>query len=312
MSIAICGSIAYDTIMNFEGRFADHILPDKVHMLNVSFLAPRMQRNPGGCAGNIAYGLKQLGGDPRIIATVGQDGGPYLQRLQSLGIDIRGIRQIEDAYTAQAFITTDLANNQITAFHPGAMMFSQTVAVTTTGPVQLGIVAPDSKEGMWTHAMQLRDAGVPFVFDPGQALPLFSGDELIELISMADWLAVNDYEGQLIEDKTQHTLLQHAEHLRGVIQTCGDAGAILMQHAEAVNVSAVSATNVVDPTGCGDAFRAGLLFGLSQGWSLQAASRVGCAMGAIKIAHHGGQNYQTDWKSVSTLVHQQYGDAALT
>lgn len=302
MSVCICGSVAFDTIMNFDGKFADHILADKIHMLNVSFLVPGMKREFGGCAGNIAYGLKLLGGDPRPLATVGEDGKAYLERMAQLGIDARGVKVVSGTYTAQAFITTDHSNNQITAFHPGAMMQSHTVDVASAGTVKLGLIGPDGKDGMFAHARQMHAAGVPFVFDPGQALPLFSGEELLELVQMADWLAVNDYEAQLVMERTGHTLLQLSAMLRAVIVTRGEHGVDVTVQDRTRSIAAFKASTVVDPTGCGDAFRGGLLFGLAQDMDVVQAAHIGCAMGAIKIAHAGGQNYQTSWPQVQAMV----------
>ena len=306
MSACICGSVAFDTIMEFDGRFGDHILPDKVHILNVSFLVPAMKREFGGCAGNIAYALKQLGGDPRIVAAVGNDSPVYLERLRGLGISTEAIRVVPETYTAQAFITTDDGNNQITAFHPGAMMQSHLASVSAAGAVKIGIIAPDGKDGMLVHARQMRDADIPFIFDPGQALPIFSGPELLELVGMADWLAVNDYEGQLVAEKTGKPLAELSLNLRAVIVTRGEHGVELIQNGKVRSVHAMRASDVVDPTGCGDAFRGGLLFGLIQGMSLEESVQIGAVMGALKIAHPGGQNYRTSWDEVRALIATHY------
>jgi adenosine kinase len=306
MSVCICGSLAYDMIMTFEGKFADHILPDKIHMLNLSFLVPNMKREFGGCAGNIAYGLKLLGGDPRPLATIGNDGAPYLERLSTLGIDARGVKSMQDVYTAQCFITTDLANNQLTAFHPGAMMASHSAAVALTGDVKLGLIGPDGKDGTFVHAKQMHAAGIPFVFDPGQMMPILTGDDLRQLIGMADWLAVNDYEAELVVERTGHTLLQLSEQLHAVIVTKGEQGVDVIVKGSVTSIPAIKAQAVVDPTGCGDAFRSGFLFGLSRGMDVVQAARIGCIMGAIKIAHHGGQNYQTGWAEVSAMLARHY------
>jgi adenosine kinase len=306
MSVCICGSLAYDMIMTFEGKFADHILPDKIHMLNLSFLVPNMKREFGGCAGNIAYGLKLLGGDPRPLATIGNDGAPYLERLKTLEIDDRGVKTVPESYTAQCFITTDLANNQLTAFHPGAMLASHTAPVQSTGAVKLGLIGPDGKDGTFAHARQMHAAGIPFVFDPGQMMPILTGDDLMELIGMADWLAVNDYEAELVVERTGHTLLQLSQQLRAVIVTKGEYGVDVVTEGKTQSISAVKAHAVVDPTGCGDAFRSGLLYGLDKEMDIVRAAQIGCIMGAIKIAHHGGQNYRTDWNEVSALLAQHY------
>lgn len=306
MSVCICGSLAYDMIMTFEGKFADHILPDKIHMLNLSFLVPNMKREYGGCAGNIAYGLKLLGGDPRPLATIGSDGTPYMERLKTLGIDERGVKTIAESYTAQCFITTDLANNQITAFHPGAMMASHSAPVASAGAVKLGLIGPDGKEGTFAHARQMHAAGIPFVFDPGQMMPILTGDDLRELIGLADWLAVNDYEAELVVARTGHTLLQLGEQLRAVIVTKGEHGVDVISQGSITAIPGIKAQAVVDPTGCGDAFRSGFLFGLAREMDVLQAARIGCIMGAIKIAHHGGQNYRTDWAEVSAMLAHHY------
>jgi adenosine kinase len=306
MSVCICGSLAFDMIMTFEGKFAEHILPEKIHLLNLSFLVPSMKREFGGCAGNIAYGLKLLGGDPRPVATVGDDGAPYLQRFQDLGIAAAGVATVQGSYTAQAFITTDLANNQITAFHPGAMMASHTAPVAGAGKVKLALLGPDGKDGTFAHARQLHAAGIPFVFDPGQMLPILSAQDLEELIGMADWLTVNDYEGELIAQRTGKPLAQHAQHLRAVIVTKGEQGVDILTQGQTHQVPALKASAVIDPTGCGDAFRGGLLHGLAQNYDIVRAAQMGCVMGAIKIAHPGGQNYRTDWVEVSALLAQHY------
>jgi adenosine kinase len=306
MSVCICGSLAFDMIMTFEGKFAEHILPEKIHMLNLSFLVPSMKREFGGCAGNIAYGLKLLGGDPRPLATLGNDGAPYLERLKALGIDDRGVKTIAESYTAQCFITTDLANNQLTAFHPGAMMASHTAAVASAGKVKLGLLGPDGKDGTFAHARQMHAAGIPFVFDPGQMMPILSAQDLHELIGMAQWLAVNDYEGELIAQRTGKSLAQHAQSLRAVLVTKGDQGVEVITQGQTHAVPAMPAKAVVDPTGCGDAFRGGLLSGLAHDMDIVRAAQIGCVMGALKIASAGGQNYRTDWAEVSALVERHY------
>ena len=263
MSTLICGSIAYDSIMVFEGRFADHILPHQVHILNVSFLVPDMRREFGGCAGNIAYNLKMLGGEPLPMATVGSDAQPYLDRLDALGISRRFIRQLEGAYTAQAFITTDLDDNQITAFHPGAMSQSHLNAVPGDGTVRLAIVAPDGRDGMLQHAQQLADHGIPFIFDPGQGMPMFSGEELLWFIQRADYVAVNDYEAKLLAEKTGLTLAELSRKVRALIATRGAEGSEIHVDGEVMAIPVASARKLVDPTGCGDAYRAGLMYGIA-------------------------------------------------
>lgn len=291
MSILICGSLAFDTIMTFEGRFAEQILPSQLHILNVSFLVPGMRREFGGCAGNIAYGLRQLGSDAVPLAMVGNDAQDYLSRLQGLGVDTRFIGTTADNYTAQAMIMTDRDNNQITAFHPGAMSQAHENRVPVDAGIRLAIVAPDGRDAMLQHAQQLQDAGIPFVFDPGQGLPMFNGDELRHFISMASWVAVNDYEGKMLSDRTGLGLSEIADQVRGLVVTLAEHGCDVYAEGRQTRVAGVPASAVVDPTGCGDAFRAALLHGLSQGWSLERCAELGNRLGATKIASRGGQNY---------------------
>ncbi|TSE30112.1 carbohydrate kinase family protein [Tepidimonas charontis] len=259
MTILVCGSLAFDTIMDFEGRFADHILPDQLHILNVSFLVPGLRREFGGCAGNIAYGLRQLGAAVRPVATLGADGADYRERLRGLGVDVSAVRLCDDSYTAQAMIMTDRDNNQITAFHPGAMAQAHTNPIGDTAGVSLAILAPDGKQATWEHAQQLHAAGVPFVFDPGQGLPLFTAEELRQLVELADWAALNDYEARLLCDRTGWTLAELSRRVRALVVTLGEHGCEVWQDGAATRVPGVKATAVVDPTGCGDAFRAALL-----------------------------------------------------
>ena len=291
MSILICGSLAFDTIMTFEGRFAEQILPSQLHILNVSFLVPGMRREFGGCAGNIAYGLRQLGSDAVPLAMVGNDAQDYLSRLQGLGVDTRFIGTTADNYTAQAMIMTDRDNNQITAFHPGAMSQAHENRVPVDAGIRLAIVAPDGRDAMLEHAQQLHDAGIPFVFDPGQGLPMFNGDELRHFVSMASWVAVNDYEGKMLSDRTGLSLSEIAGQVQGLVVTLAEHGCDVYAEGRQTRVAGVSASAVVDPTGCGDAFRAALLRGLSQGWSLERCAELGNRLGATKIASRGGQNY---------------------
>jgi adenosine kinase len=291
MSILICGSLAFDTIMTFEGRFAEQILPSQLHILNVSFLVPGMRREFGGCAGNIAYGLRQLGSDAVPLAMVGNDAQDYLARLKALGVDTRFIRTTADNYTAQAMIMTDRDNNQITAFHPGAMSQAHENHVPIDAGISLGIVAPDGRDAMLQHAEQLHAAGIPFVFDPGQGLPMFNGEELRHFLSMASWVAVNDYEGKMLSDRTGMGLTEIAQKVQGLIVTLAEHGCDVHVGAQVSRVAGVAASAVVDPTGCGDAFRAALLHGLSQGWSLERCAELGNRLGATKIACRGGQNY---------------------
>ena len=291
MAVVICGSMAFDTIMDFEGRFKEQILPEQLHILNVSFLVPRLQRDFGGCAGNIAYGLKLLGGQPLPMATVGSDGEVYVQRLQQLGIATDFVRLLPEHYTAQAMIMTDRDNNQITAFHPGAMMQAHVTAIEPRADITLAIVSPDGRDAMWQHAQQLAAAGIPFVFDPGQGLPMFDGQELRQFIDMATWVTVNDYEGKMLSDRTGWSHAEISKHVKGLVVTLGEHGCELWQEGKQALVPPVQAKAVVDPTGCGDAWRAALLFGLDQGWDLPRCAALGNQIGAIKIASRGPQNY---------------------
>jgi adenosine kinase len=318
MASLICGSIAYDTIMNFEGKFADQILPEQIHILNVAFLVPTMRREFGGCAGNIAYNLKLLGGDPIIMAAVGEDATLYLNRLQELQIDATHIRQIAQAFTAQAMITTDQANNQITAFHPGAMdeshlnRVSEVVAERSKnakGVAKFGIVAPDGRQGMWEHCHQLAEAGIPFVFDPGQGLPMFNGPELLELIDIASYLAVNDYEGEMLSQRTGLSLATVAERVKALIVTKGAEGADIYSEGKCIAIPPVPAAKVIDPTGCGDAFRGGLLFGLENNMDWETTGRLASLMGSIKITHQGPQNHQISKEEIAAQFKSAFGFA---
>jgi adenosine kinase len=318
MASLICGSIAYDTIMNFEGKFADQILPEQIHILNVAFLVPTMRREFGGCAGNIAYNLKLLGGDPIIMAAVGEDATPYLNRLQELQIDATHIRQIAQAFTAQAMITTDQANNQITAFHPGAMdeshlnLVSEVVterSKNAKGVAKFGIVAPDGRQGMWEHCHQLAQAGIPFVFDPGQGLPMFNGPELLELIDIASYLAVNDYEGEMLSQRTGLSLAKVAERVKALIVTKGAEGADIYFEGKCIAIPPVPAAKVIDPTGCGDAFRGGLLFGLENNMDWETTGRLASLMGSIKITHQGPQNHQMCKEEIAAQFKSAFGFA---
>jgi adenosine kinase len=292
MPALICGSLAFDTITTFPGRFSQQILPDQVHILNVSFLVPTLRREFGGCAGNIAYSLKQLGGEPLIMAAIGNDGQDYLARVRSWDASTEHIRVVEDSYTAQAIIITDIDNNQITAFHPGAMQSAHLTTVPQRDDIRVAIIAPDGRDAMLQHARQLADAKIPFVFDPGQGLPMFDGTELKDFIAKATWVAVNDYEAKMLCDRTGHSLesLSHS-HLRGVVVTLGADGCEVWQQGQCTHVPGVKAEQIVDPTGCGDAFRAALLFGLEKGWRLEDSVELGNRIGAVKIASRGGQNH---------------------
>ncbi|MGY8580856.1 carbohydrate kinase family protein [Paracidovorax citrulli] len=296
MAALICGSLAFDTIMTFEGRFAEQILPDQLHILNVSFLVPSLRRDFGGCAGNIAYSLKLLGGNPVPMAMLGSDGGDYLQRLQDLGIDTRHVGRVDETYTAQALIMTDRDNNQITAFHPGAMMLAHRARITAESDLRLGIIAPDGRDAMIEHAAQFEAAGIPFVFDPGQGLPMFGGEELARFIGQASWVTVNDYEGRMLCERTGWSLAEISRKVRGLAVTLGADGCDVWEDGVATRVPPVQAASMVDPTGCGDAWRGALLFGLEQGWPLARCAALGNRLGVLKIAQRGPQNYQLDFE----------------
>jgi adenosine kinase len=296
MPALICGSLAFDTIATFPGRFAQQILPDQLHILNVSFLVPTLRREFGGCAGNIAYTLKVLGGEPRVMAALGTDGTGYLQRMRELGIDTRHVITVPDTFTAQATIITDQDNNQITAFHPGAMQYAHRVEVPAdTADLKVAIIGPDGREAMLGRAEQLARAGVPFVFDPGQGLPMFDGAELRHFVSLATWVTVNDYEARMLCERmgTDLAALSRSD-LRAVIVTLGEQGCDLWVRGHATRVAGVPACAVVDPTGCGDAFRGALLYGLERNWPLERCVALGNRLGALKIASHGPQNHQVE------------------
>ncbi|WP_288013212.1 carbohydrate kinase family protein [Diaphorobacter sp.] len=296
MAALICGSLAFDTIMTFDGRFAEQILPEQLHILNVSFLVPTLRRDFGGCAGNIAYSLKLLGGNPLPMAMLGADGGEYLARLQQLGVDTRFVGRVEDTYTAQAMIMTDRDNNQITAFHPGAMMQAHLHGIPPGAGAHVGIIAPDGREAMLQHAAQFVEAGIPFVFDPGQGLPMFDGADLRRFIEQASWIAVNDYEGKMLCDRTGWSLAEISHRVRGLIVTLGAQGCEIWEQGVRTHVPPVQPAQVVDPTGCGDAWRGGLLYGLEKGWTLARCAQLGNRLGALKIAQRGPQNYQLDFQ----------------
>ena len=305
--ILVCGSIAFDTIMVFPDRFARHILSDQVHVLSVSFQIGEMRREFGGCSGNIAYSLKGLGGSPVIMATIGEDGGPYRDRLKALNVAHEGLRTIDGTYTAQAFIITDLDDNQITAFHPGAMNHSHANAVTDVGDVALGIVAPDGRDGMRAHVEQFAAARIPFVFDPGQGLPLFSGDELVEMIDAATYLAVNDYEARLLSERTGLSLADIARRVDALIVTRGGEGSEILLREDRLRIPVAQASALIDPTGCGDAYRAGLLYGIAEGWDWERTGRLAATLGALKIAARGGQNHVVTRESVAALYRKSFG-----
>ncbi len=295
MPALICGSLAFDTITVFPGRFAQQILPDQLHILNVSFLVPTLRREFGGCAGNIAYTLRHLGGEPLVMAAVGADGAEYVERLRGWGVSTEFVRTVDDSYTAQAIIITDTDNNQITAFHPGAMQQAHQTVIAARADIALAIIAPDGRDAMLTHAAQLTAAGIPFVFDPGQGLPMFDGSDLKQFIAQATWVTLNDYEARMLCERTGETLDSLSRsHLRGVVVTLGAEGCDIWRDGVRTHVPGVVATEVVDPTGCGDAFRGALLYGLERDWPLERCVALGNQIGALKIACRGGQNHTID------------------
>jgi adenosine kinase len=283
--------MAFDTIMVFKDQFKKHILPEQIHILNVAFLVPEMRREYGGCAGNIAYNLQLLGGRPLIMATVGDDFAPYAKRLEKLNISQKHIRHVPDSFTGQAFITTDLDDNQITAFHPGAMSFSGQNKVKEAADVTLGIVSPDGRVGMMEHAEQFVEAGVPFVFDPGQGMPMFSKADLLRFIDQATYVTVNDYEAKMLQDKTGKSMAEIASQVSALIVTLGGDGSLIYTEGREIAIPTPKPAAIVDPTGCGDAYRAGLLYGIMSGWKWETTGRLASLMGSIKIANRGGQNH---------------------
>jgi adenosine kinase len=304
--VIVCGSVAFDTIMVFEGRFQEHILPEKVHALSVSFLVPTMRKEYGGCAGNIAYSMRLLGGTPIPVATVGEDAGDYLARMRGQGTNTDWVKVVPNTFTAQCFITTDLADNQIVAFHPGAMEASATNDLIDA-PGTWGIVAPDSKAGMFAHAKRLHARGVPFIFDLGQAMPLFNGEDMEEMFKLAQVVTVNAYEAHMVEQRTGRSMADIARGLQAVIVTLGEKGSTLLSNGQETHIAPVAAESVVDPTGCGDAYRAGLLYGITIGWNWADSCKLASLMGAIKIADRGAQNHHTDRAEISRRLQQHYG-----
>ena len=307
MTSLICGSLAFDTIMSFGGRFSEALLADQLHKINVAFLVPGIRREFGGCAGNIAYNLKLLNGDPLIMATIGQDSAPYIDRLDKLGISRRCIKLIDSSYTAQAFITTDIDSNQITAFHPGAMAMSHQIKIADAGKVSIAIIAPDGRDGMIEHARDCAAANIPFIFDPGQGLPMFNGEELTHFIELATYVAVNDYEAELLTERTGLSLQQIAERVSALIVTRGEQGAEIFTSDGRLDIPIVKVADIVDPTGCGDAFRAGMLFGLTRDMDWMTIGRLSSLMGAIKIASQGGQNHAPTIDQIEDRFFQEYG-----
>lgn len=306
MRTLICGSIAYDNIMVFPDHFKNHILPEKIHVLNVAFLVPEMRREFGGCAGNIAYNLKMLGGEPIMMATVGDDIQPYMERFETLSLDQSCILHVKDTFTAQAFITTDLDDNQITAFHPGAMNFSHLNSVNDASQVKLGIIAPDGRDGMLLHAQEFHAAGVPFIFDPGQGLPMYNGNELTDFINKADYVAVNDYEGQLLQERTGLTMTAIADRVKALIVTLGAEGSIIYANGKEIRIPCVKPAEIIDPTGCGDAYRAGLLYGIVNDMDWSTSGQLGSLMGALKIAQRGGQNHHFTRDEIDQYYYENF------
>ena len=300
--------MAYDTIMVFGDRFKNHILPEQIHILNVAFLVPDMRREFGGCAGNIAYNLKLLGGKPLIMATIGDDRAPYMHRLKQLGLDARHVKDVPGSFTAQAFITTDLDDNQITAFHPGAMMQSHQNKVTDASDVSLGIISPDGRDGMLQHASEFHAAGVPFIFDPGQGLPMFNGEELMAFLQLANYCTVNDYEAKLLTERTGRTLEQLAGEVDALIVTLAGSGSHIYTAGRRMEIPVATPEALIDPTGCGDAYRAGLLYGIDQGWEWEKTGRLASLMGSIKIAHRGGQNHKPTRDDIAERYRAAFDD----
>lgn len=307
MSALICGSFAYDNIMVFHDRFKNHILPDKVHMLNVSFLVPDMRREFGGCAGNIAYNLKLLGGEPLPMATVGTDFEPYAKWMDKCGIPRNHMKVIEGAFTGQAFITTDMDDNQITAFHPGAMGLSHENQVGDAKEVKLGIVSPDGRDGMIEHAQQFAELNIPFIFDPGQGMPMFDGNDLMKFVEQATWVTVNDYEMQLLQDRTGKSPHELAEHVEALIVTLGGQGSHVYSKNHRLDIPCATTEQLADPTGCGDAYRAGLLYGLMHDMDWETTGRIASLMGAIKIEHHGTQNHTFERQAFDDTFNEVFG-----
>lgn len=307
MTALICGSLAFDNVMTFQGRFREHILPDKIHILNVSFLVPDIQRDYGGCAGNIAYNLKLLGERGSIVATLGDDGADYVRRLEQLGIEHVKVTTVPGRLTAQAFIITDLENNQITAFHPGAMSDSHINRIENVDGVRVGIVAPDGPQGMLQHAEALRQAHIPFIFDPGQAMPSFTAEQLEFFVERATYIAVNDYEGAMLAERTGRSLADIAGEVETLIVTRGGHGSTIYTDGEQIEVAAVPPDRVVDPTGCGDAYRAGLLYGILNSLDWESAARIASTLATFKLEHHGAQNHRPSRQEIFERCARAFG-----
>jgi adenosine kinase len=309
MPILVCGSLAFDTIMVFPDQFRKHILPDKLHMLNVAFMVPEMRREYGGTAGNIAYNLKLLGEEPLVMATAGHDFDSYARRMQDLGMDKRHVRIVDNQFTAQAFITTDMDDNQITAFHPGAMSFSHLNKVADAKDVRVAIVSPDGRQGMVEHARDLARGKIPYIFDPGQGLPMFEGADLLEMMKGAEALAVNDYEAGVVEHKCGMPLARIAQRVPAVVVTRGGEGSTIHAGGERHEIPAVRADALVDPTGCGDAYRAGLLYGRARGWDWKRCGQLASVRGSIKIGQRGGQNHRPTREHIATRLRENFAQA---
>ena len=307
MSALICGSMAYDTIMVFHDKFKNHILPEKVHILNVSFLVPVMRREYGGCAGNIAYNMKLLQEEPSIMATVGHDFEPYAQWLSQCGISVEYIKTLDDSYTGQAYITTDEDANQITAFHPGAMNSSHLNSVPLDKGITIGIVSPDGKDGMVQHAQQFAEAKIPFIFDPGQGMPMFDGQELLKFIDQATWVTLNDYESELMQERTGLSLNEIADRVEALIVTLGAKGSKIYSQGQCHDIPSAKPKDLLDPTGCGDAYRAGLLYGLMNSYDWEVTGRIASLLGAIKIEHHGTQNHSFNMSEFKERYEDNFG-----
>lgn len=307
MSALICGSFAYDNIMVFQGYFKNHILPDKIHMLNVSFLVEEMRREYGGCAGNIAYNLHLLGGDPIPMGVVGSDFSPYAAWMEECGLDRTHVAQIKEAFTAQAFITTDLDDNQITAFHPGAMNYAAQNNVADVDNVSIGIIAPDGRDGMVQHAQQFVDIGVPFIFDPGQGMPMFDCEDLKRFIEQSTWVTVNDYEAELMQERTGWGAAEIAQRVDALVVTCGGEGSRIYVNDGVIEIPNAVASPILDPTGCGDAYRAGLLYGLMHDLEWETTGRIASLCGAIKIESAGTQNHSFTRESFATRYSEAFG-----
>ena len=309
MSALICGSIAFDTIMVFPDRFKEHILPEKVHILNVSFLVPQMRREYGGCSGNIAYNLHLLGGDGYPMATVGQDFDPYSNWMDQVGVSQKYIKKLDSEYTAQAFITTDLDDNQITAFHPGAMNCAHENIIPSQDGITLALISPDGKDGMVQHATQCSEAGIPFMFDPGQGMPMFNGEELLDFVDKATYVCVNDYESQLLQERTNLSAKQIAERVDALIVTRGGEGSVIHTKSKTFEIPVVKAKDVIDPTGCGDAYRGGLIYGMMNNLDWEVTGRIAALMGSIKVAHNGTQNHRFTLQEFKDLYQQEFGSS---